>query len=402
MSMTVQEYSEMRTLWEDIKKVYDDLQKEVKSYKEEGQENKNKLDKMEERMQHFDQLASRPPIAPADQEAERKSNAMKSFLQACRLGYHTLNAEQKALVPTAKASDAPPIPGLEIKGLTVTEDTTGGFLAPPEFDTTIIKGFVAYSPMRQYARVRQTSARSVQMAKRTGTITAQWVGEKTTRTELTGYSLGRVEIPTNEMYALVLISEQDLEDPVFDIETEIRSEFSEQFGVAEGKAFLSGDSSLQPQGILKHTGIKDIHSTSAGAILSDSLMDCLYDLPDVYAAQARWYMQRKTIGAVRKLRYTVGTNEYIWEPSIQPGAPSQLLGVPVVEVADMPAIATDADAILLGDLARAYVILNRVGMTFKRLSERWVENSQIGIYARMRVGGQVVLPEALRLYRLSA
>lgn len=405
MALSVAEYNEMRTLWEDMKRLYEGLRTDLKTYKQEGGENRQMLTRMEAKMQGLEVKLQAPPIAysPMSEEAMLyKTKRMTCFVKACRHGYHTLDQEERAMLPTASAIDAPAIPGLEFKGLTVTEDTTGGFFAPPEFVPEIIKGFVAYSPMRNYCRVRQTSARSIQQGKRTGTITAQWVGEKTTRTELTGYNLGRIEIPTSEMYGLVLISEQDLEDPAYDVEGEIRAEISEQFGVAEGKAFVLGDAgAMQPQGILTHASIPIDKSGTSGVITTDSLMTCFYALPDPYALRATWYMRRATVGEIRKLRYGTSDQRYIWEPGIALDVPGTIFGAPVVTVPDMPAVGASAKAIMVGDLTKAYTIVQRIGITFKRLSERWVENSQIGIYARMRVGGQVVLPEAVRIYQLA-
>ena len=73
----------------------------------------------------------------------------------------------------------------------------------------------------------------------TGGVSAQWVAESGTRSETTGYQVGLEEIPAHEHYALVDISEQDLEDTVFNLEAEMQSEFAEQFAKAEGSAFVS-------------------------------------------------------------------------------------------------------------------------------------------------------------------
>ena len=67
------------------------------------------------------------------------------------------------------------------------------------------------------------------------------MAESGTRSETTGYNVGLEEIPAHEHYALVDISEQDLEDSVFDLEAEMQSEFAEQFAKAEGSAFVSGN-----------------------------------------------------------------------------------------------------------------------------------------------------------------
>ena len=74
----------------------------------------------------------------------------------------------------------------ETKVLTVSDDTTGGYLAIPEYVQEIIKAETEISPIRAVARVRQTGNISVQVPKRTGQFTAVWVGETETRSETTG------------------------------------------------------------------------------------------------------------------------------------------------------------------------------------------------------------------------
>ena len=85
----------------------------------------------------------------------------------------------------------------------------------------LIKGIVEISPIRSIARVRSTTNRSVQIPKRTATFSATFVAEQGTRSETTGYAVGLEEIPTHELYALVDISEQELEDSVFNLEQEM-------------------------------------------------------------------------------------------------------------------------------------------------------------------------------------
>ncbi|NIM46181.1 MAG: phage major capsid protein, partial [Nitrososphaeria archaeon] len=46
------------------------------------------------------------------------------------------------------------------KVMTVSDDTTGGALAPPEYVEEIIKGITEFSPVRSVARIRQTSRNS--------------------------------------------------------------------------------------------------------------------------------------------------------------------------------------------------------------------------------------------------
>lgn len=416
MPLTTVEYQEFMKTVHQIRDVYQEMDKELKrvglevnkleNYEQGVAELKQQQITLEASLQRFEADMQRPPVATGETKEKEEAKQKKSaFFKAMRYGHDRLSPEEKALVPKAGTVEAPPVEFKDAfmpSALVAAEDTAGGLFAPPEFVADIIKGYVAYSPVRDYARIRNTSNRSIQQPRRTGTISATWVGEKTTRTVLTGYSLGRIEIPTQEMYALVLISEQDLEDVNFDLEQEMRQEFSEQFGVAEGRAYVSGNATLQPQGFLTHPDVPVLIGAggSAGTVSPDWMIKTMYDLPDIYASQARWFMRRSAIGAIRQLRYGTTDQRYIWEPGLSLVAPNTILGVPYTELPDLPAIATGAKSIVFGDMSKAYTIVQRVGMTFKRLAERWVEDSLIGIYARMRVGGQVVLPEALRIYQI--
>jgi HK97 family phage major capsid protein len=396
MPLTTQEYQQFLQTVHQIRDVFEQLQNDMKKLGSESGELKEQQARLETTLQRYEAAMQRPTVPTPEASG---ATQLSAFLKAVRYGYRHLDDGEKKMIPLASLTDNPPIPGaiMEQKGLYVSEDTAGGFLAPPEFTTDIIKAWIPYSPIRDYVRVRQTSNRSIQQPKRNATITAQWVGEKTTRTELTGYSLGRIEIPTNEMYALVLVSEQDLEDTQFDLEGELRGEFSEQFGVAEGKALLTGDASMQPQGILTHPSIAIDKSGTNGVITPDTLVSHVYNILDPYVNNARMYFKRTTLGAIRQLKDS--QNRYLWEPGLNGAEAATILGMPYTTLPDMPSVGTGANIILTGDVNRGYTLVQRVGITFKRLAERYVENSQIGIYARMRIGGQVVLPEAMRIYQ---
>ncbi len=132
------------------------------------------------------------------------------------LGIPNLSAEQqKALADVAA----------EYKALGLSaNDTTGGYLAPVEYVRDIIKTVTEISPARSLARVRQTASKSIQLPKRTGQFAAQWVAEQGTKSETDGLRYGMWEIPTHELFALIDISNQNLEDSAFNMEAEISFE----------------------------------------------------------------------------------------------------------------------------------------------------------------------------------
>ena len=281
----------------------------------------------------------------------------------------------------------------ELKVLTVSNDNTAGYLAPPEYVREIIKGIVEYSPIRSLARVRTTTNRSVQVPKRTGEFAAQWVAEEGARTETAGYAVGLEEIPAHELYALVDISEQELEDAVFNLESEMNSEFVEQFAKAEGNAFVSGNAVGKPQGLLSNANVNNVAKGGA-ALDGDSMISAAHNVKSEYGRNGTYVMNRSTVSAVRKLKD--GGGQYIFQPGLyQMGVGSNILGHPIVEASDMPDVAGGAKPVLFGDFRRGYMIVDRVNLSIMRDPFTQAASGNVRYLARRRVGGQVILPEAL-------
>lgn len=291
------------------------------------------------------------------------------------------------------------MPVEEVKSLVVSDDTRGGYLAPAEFQTEILKNLVEYSPVRMAARVGSTAASSVILPKRTGTPTASWVAEVETRSE-TGSTYGQVEIPVHEMAAYVDVSVQLLEDAAINVESEVASDLSEEFGRLEGVALVSGNGFKKPTGIMAAAGITEVITGSGTAITADSLITLMYDLPAFYRNNGAWMMNGTSLAAVMKLKDSQGA--YLWQPSIQAGQPSTLLGRPIVEAIDMPDIAADAFPIVFGDFNRAYRIYDRVAMSMLRDPYTQATTGKVRFHARRRVGADVVMAEALRKLKVSA
>lgn len=297
--------------------------------------------------------------------------------------------------------------GLELKVLSIGDNQQAGYLAQPEWVQELLKGVVLFSPMRTIARVRQTSRTSIHVPKRTGTFAAVWVAEQATRSETTGLQYGLEEIPTHEMYALVDITEQMLEDSLFDLEAELDMEFTEQFAVLEGAAFITGNGAGRPEGVLDNTAVATTNSGSAATIAdangqANGLIDLQHAVATEYARNATWILNRATMGEVRKLKD--GNNNYIWAAGgggagiggAVTGNPATILGDPFVEMPDMPNQAASAEPIAYGDFRRGYSIVDRVSMSVLRDPFTQATSGAIRFIARRRVGGQVVIAEAMR------
>lgn len=401
---------EIQTVWHTMKGELDDAMAEVKKYGAAGGEMEGKLRKMETRLDELDVKLQRLPMAMGEQSDGKQEVKEKKrvFFETLRRGsVQALEPEDQEL---AKKYKIGPVGRQEVKALALGDDTTGGFLAPPEFVNDIIEGVQLISPIRGVATVRQTSRRSIMYPVRAGVMAAQWIGETATRTETTGLAVSMEEIPTYEMYAEVLVSEQDLEDSVFDLEGFIRDNITEQFAKAEGAAFVVGDGLKKPEGYMNASGISVDLSGAAGTIASaaagspgqgDGLIQCAFNIKTAYAAGAVWTMNRKSVGKVRRLADSQG--RYLWEPAYATGTGTvtgaSILGIPYIEVPDMQDEGASNFPIMLGNFKRGAILVDRVDLVFKRLVEKYAEQGQIAIIGRKRVGFQVVLPEAFRKYK---
>ncbi|TGS35955.1 phage major capsid protein, partial [bacterium M00.F.Ca.ET.180.01.1.1] len=107
---------------------------------------------------------------------------------------------------------------------------------------------------------------AIQIPKRTGQFAARRVTENGTKSETTGLTYGLEELNAPEMYALIDISNQMLEDAAFDMEAEIREESAEQFAVKEGAEFVSGTGVGEYEGILTNGSVAETVSGTAATI----------------------------------------------------------------------------------------------------------------------------------------
>lgn len=284
--------------------------------------------------------------------------------------------------------------GDEIKVLRVGDDTAGGYLAPTEYVREIIKAEVEISIMRDLVRVRQTGNRSVQIPKRTGVFAARWVTEIGTRSETEGLSYGLEELPLHEMTAEVYISQQELEDSAFDMEAILREEFSEQFAVAEGLALVSGNGVGKPEGFMFSSAVGTTNSGSASGVTADGFINLYHAIKTAYAKNASWVLNRATLGSARKLKDT--TNQYLWQAGLGSGIPNTILGATYREVPDMPNEGSGLKPVAFGDWKRGYILVDRVNMSVLRDPYTRANVGQVKFVARRRIGGHVVLGEAIR------
>lgn len=290
----------------------------------------------------------------------------------------------------------------EVKDLRTSPDPEGGYLAPDQFVNEIVKNLVEVSPVRQAARVMNTTSGSVRLPKRTGEPTASWVGETEDRSE-TQPAYGMADITVHEMACYIDVSNAMLEDAAFNIESELATDLAEEFGQKEGAAFISGDGNKKPFGFLTDSDIpftKSGNGSTLGSAPADKLIELFYGVKAPYRNRGVWMMNGSLLAEVRKFKD--GQSNYIWRPALAEGQPETILGRPVVEAPDMPDVEANAFPIAFGDFNAGYRIVDRVSLSLLRDPYSQATKGLTRFHARRRVGGAVVKSEALRFFKIAS
>lgn len=283
------------------------------------------------------------------------------------------------------------------------DDAGAGYLlAPPDVQRDIIKDVIEMNPIRSIATVRVIGGPSLKQPKRTAAAgAATRVGETTGRANTGDPAYGLFEIQAPELFARAEISQQMLEDSDYDLIAELRSEFSEQFAVKEGVEFIAGSGAAnQAEGLLTAQGVGEIVSGNATEITADGLISLFYGLKSNYARSGMFLLNRGTIAAIRKLK--TGDGQYLWMPGLASGVPNTILGAPYVEAPDMPNIGAGSFPVAFGDFRRAYVIVDRIGLSFQPDYTTGADDGVVVFRARKRVGGGVRQTEAFKKLKIAA
>ena len=271
-------------------------------------------------------------------------------------------------------------------------DTEGGYLVPDEFEKTLVQSLSEANVVRSLAHVITTSSGSHKIPVVASKGTAAWVDEEGTIPEGDD-TFGQQLIGAHKVATMIKVSEELLNDSAFDIEAYFRTEFARRIGNKEEEAFIGGDGSGKPTGIF-NTADTGVTAASATAITADELIDLFYSLNSAYRKNSVWLLNDSTMKVIRKLKDNNG--QYLWQPALHEGGYDTLLGKRIYTSPYIPELASGKKTVAFGDFGY-YWIGDRLGVTFKRLNERFAETGQIGFIASKRLDGKLILPEAVKV-----
>lgn len=293
----------------------------------------------------------------------------------------------------------------EIRSLSSASDQDGGLLVPNTFESDIIMNAYNDGELRAICQVGSTGRDSVQMPVLAKPIVA-W-GTRNLAVTAQDIAAGQERLEIFDLKALTLIANNTLDDSAADVWAELREAFGLAVAEAEDDAFAIGAGNKMPKGVFADSRVQSnfVVSGVAGALSDatnngvDALITMLQSLKKTYRRNSTWAMNSTTEGVVRQFKDDNG--QYLWQPPVQPGNPSTLLGRPLVNPEGIADVSANSFSIGLGDFKRGYKVRDRAGISVQRLVEKYAEFDQTGFLIKKRVGGQVVLSEAFVLMKTS-
>ena len=289
-------------------------------------------------------------------------------------------------------------PGV-MNALQVGTDSEGGYLVPDEYERTLVQGLEEENVLRSLCTVIQTSSgdRKIPLVASHGT--ASWVDEEGTIPDSDDV-FGQISIGAHKVATMIKVSDELLQDSVFNIESYIAAEFARRIGAAEEEAFITGNGTGKPTGLLHATNGAGIGVTTNGNTpTADEIFDLIHSIKSVYRKKAVFLLNDRTLKALRKLKD--GQGQYLWQPGLKEGQPDTLLNYRLVTSPFMPEIDSGNKVILFGDF-KSYWIADRQGRSFQRLNELYAATGQVGFRATQRVDGRLVLAEAMKCLAVKA
>ena len=299
---------------------------------------------------------------------------------------------------------------LEVQaGLSTLSDPDGGFLVPEDYEQAIDRVALSVSAMRRLATVRTIGTDTYKKLVNQGGASAGWVGEKGARAETNTPTLTEIAINTKEIYAMPAATQTLLDDSRVDIAGWLADEVSIEFSEQESEAFINGNGVEQPKGIAAYAMAANSsyvwgkvgYITSGNTSLVndlDKLIDLQHALKPVYRNGAAWLMNDATLATIRKMKD--GDGNYIWVPGLKDGAPDTLLGKPVEIDDNVDDIAANKYPIFFANFKRAYLIIDRQGV--RVLRDPYTSKPYVLFYTTKRVGGGIVMYEAIKALKVSA
>ena len=273
-------------------------------------------------------------------------------------------------------------------------DASGGYLVPEEYDHRLIDVLHEENVLRPLATTITTSGEHKINITATKPAAA-WIDEGAALT-FGDATFAQMILDAHKLHVAVKVSEELLYDNAFNLEHYLITEFGKALGDKEEEAFLLGDGTHKPTGLL---AAASAHETEEAKLKADELISLVYALKRPYRKNAAFIANDQTLAAIRKLKDANGV--YLWQPSYQMGEPDRIFGYPVYTTPYMPIVEAGKIVLAFGDYSY-YNIGDRGVRSMQVLKELFAEHGMVGFVMKERVDGKLVQKEAVQVLKIKA
>ncbi len=382
---------------------------------QEHQELKAKIDAIEKTGEYMEKMISRMADSkggegPSELELKAREETALYLRTGQAMSQDVVEGVVKAMTKDAYIGIPEHQREHEVKTLLAGSNPDGGYFIRPERSATMIQRIFETSPMRNVANIETSNSDALEyLIDDDEAVSGGWVGEVTSRSETGTPQIGLLTIPLHEQYAQPKATQKMLDDAGFDIEAWLSGKTTRKMTRVENTAFILGDGSQKPQGVLvlpdrtsanvyQRHALEQVPSGASGAFKADGVKKLKNHLKEEYQAGAVFATSRENFEGIITLKD--GTGAFLLNVnSLKEGDEQILLGKRIMFMHDIPEVAADSLSMMYGDFGVGYTIVDRLG--FRVIRDNVTNKPNILFYTTKRTGAAVTNFESIKIQKLS-
>lgn len=316
-----------------------------------------------------------------------------------------------------RTGDAQHLPQGRQMGMNIGSSEDGGYTHVPELGNSIMSAVGEVNPLVSEVRRISINANVYHQLFTVSRSSSGRAAELGTRNDTEAAKLARVEATLYELYAVPQVTSELLNASQFDLGAYIQSDVVSAFDEALGTEFISGTGTNESKGILTAATdtagdfdspprafgtyqLIDASGVNSPAEKFDyvDLVDLVHALPVRYRQNAKFFMATGAIQHARSLLDSQGMP--IWRDAAGgiAGAPQSILGYPVIEVPQLPALDTNSKSVMFGDMRAAYAFIQH-SLGLGILRDPYTTKGAVKWYIRLQCVGHPMDTRALKVLR---
>jgi len=292
--------------------------------------------------------------------------------------------------------------------MSTSTGSQGGYTVQTEVAKTVVDALKDFGAMRRAAdRLVTGNGADLSYPSSDGTSETGEIVTQNSPANNLDMAFGTVPLNTFKFGSKVIaIPIELLQDTNVDVLALLNKRVRDRIGRIANLKFTVGAGTTEPFGAVTAAGVGKTGTTGQTlTVIYDDLVDVVDSLDVAYQVEGiQWQFSQAIRKVVRKIKDSQGRP--IWTPNYDAGIAGafadELLGFPVNINNDMPAPGANNKSMALGNY-KQYMIRDAMEVVLFRFEDSaYISKGQIGFLAWARMGGNLLDPNAIKVYQHSA